>query len=144
VREQHRINKVLSLTFTLVCVAITVFCISPAFATVQVVNSVTAWTRQSDNHTILNITITHYNYYSGHYVDWVQINVSGTIERINLTDSSPVDQAASPTFVVPFDMGIVTDKPIVQAQAHCTVHGRVTGPLQQRFPSSHQPNYSWP
>jgi desulfoferrodoxin (superoxide reductase-like protein) len=123
VRKQHRTNKGSGLTFILICVAIAVFCISPVFATVPVVNSVTAWTRQSDNHTILNITVTHYNYYAGHYVDWVQINVSGTIERINLTASSPVDQTANSTFIVPFDMGIVTDTPIVQAQAHCRIHG---------------------
>jgi desulfoferrodoxin (superoxide reductase-like protein) len=102
---------------------ISVLHVDPAFATVPIVDSVTAWTRQSDGHTILNITIIHSGYYPTHYVDWVQINVTGTIKQINLTASSPVDQTANSTFIVPYDMGIVTDTPTVQVRAHCTVHG---------------------
>jgi desulfoferrodoxin (superoxide reductase-like protein) len=116
-------NKRLGLALTLMFAVISVLYVDPVFATVPVVDNVTAWTRQSDGHTILNITITHYNYYPGHYVDWVQINVTGVIKQISLTASSPVDQTVSSTFMVPYDMGIVTDTPTVQTQAHCTIHG---------------------
>jgi desulfoferrodoxin (superoxide reductase-like protein) len=116
-------NRSLGLMLILLCVVISAFYVNPVFATVPVVDSVTAWTRLSDGHTVLNITITHYGYYSGHYVDWVQINVTGTVKQINLTASSPVDQTVNSTFIVPYDMGVVTDTPTVQARAHCTIHG---------------------
>jgi desulfoferrodoxin (superoxide reductase-like protein) len=96
---------------------------APAFANVPTVTSVVAWTRQSDNHTILNITVVHTGYFSGHYVDWVKVNISGTVQTMNLTDSSPVDQTSSSTFVVPYDMGVLSDTPTTQAQANCIVHG---------------------
>ena len=87
------------------------------------VTGVTAWTRQSDNQTILSITVAHSNYFSGHYVNWVQVNISGTVQTISMTDSSPVDQTASSTFVVPYDMGVLSDTPTVQAKANCNIHG---------------------
>lgn len=118
-----RMNRSLGVLFSLACVVISVCQVAPAFADVPAVTGITAWTRQSDNHTILNITVVHNAYYSGHYVIWVQVNVSGALQQISLTDTSPVDQTVSSTFVVPYDMGVVTDSPTVQAQAYCTVHG---------------------
>jgi desulfoferrodoxin (superoxide reductase-like protein) len=109
--------------FFLVSVVIAFFQVVPAFANVPTVTGVTAWTRQSDNHTILNITIEHSGYFSGHYVNWIQVNVSGTVHTVSMTDSSPVDQRVSSTFVVPYDMGIVSDTPTVQVRANCIIHG---------------------
>jgi desulfoferrodoxin (superoxide reductase-like protein) len=109
--------------FSLACLAIAVFQTAPVFANVPTVTGVTAWTRQSDNHTILNITVAHSNYFSGHYVNWVQVNISGTVQTISMTDSSPVDQTVSSTFVVPYDMGVLSDTPTVQAKANCNIHG---------------------
>lgn len=113
----------LGLLFSLGCVLIAVFHIAPVFANVPSVTDVTAWTRQGDNHTILNITVIHSGYFSGHYVNWLQVNISGTIQTISMTDTSPVDQTMSSTFVVTYDMGVITDTPTVQAQANCIVHG---------------------
>jgi desulfoferrodoxin (superoxide reductase-like protein) len=113
----------LGVLFSFACVVIAVCQVAPVFADVPAVTGITAWTRQSDNHTILNITVVHNGYYSGHYVEWIPLNVSDTFQQISLTESSPVDQTASSTFVVPYDMGVVTDSPTVQAQAYCTVHG---------------------
>jgi cytosine/uracil/thiamine/allantoin permease len=96
---------------------------APAFANVPAVTNVIAWTRQSDNHTILNITVVHTDYFSGHYVDWVKVNISGTVQTMSITDSSPVDQTSGSTFIVPYDMGILSDTPTVQTQANCIVHG---------------------
>ena len=111
------------LMLSLACVLIAVFHVVPVFATVPIVTDVTAWTRQGDNHTILNITVVHGGYFAGHYVNWVQVNISGTVQTISMTDTSPVDQTMSSTFVVPYDMGVVTNTPTVQAQANCIVHG---------------------
>ena len=113
----------LSVLFLLACVLIAVLQTAPAFANVPTVTSVVAWARQSDNHTILNITVVHTGYFSGHYVNWVKVNISGTVQMVDMTDSSPVDQTSSSTFVVPYDMEALSDTPTVQAQANCTTHG---------------------
>jgi desulfoferrodoxin (superoxide reductase-like protein) len=112
-----------SALFSLACILIAVLQVAPAFATVPTVTNVTAWTRQSDNHTILNITIVHFNYSPGHYVDWVKVNISGTVQTIIMTDSSPVDQTSGSTFIVPYDMGALSDTPTVHTQANCNTHG---------------------
>jgi hypothetical protein len=116
-------NRSLGLLFFLACFVIAVFQAAPVFANVPTVTDVTAWTRQSDSHMILNITVVHSGYFLGHYVNWVQVNVSGTVQTVSMTDTSPVDQTVSPTFVVPYDIGVVSDNPTVQAQANCIVHG---------------------
>ena len=118
-----RMIRSLGVLFSFACVVIAVCQVAPVFADVPAVTGITAWTRQSDNHTILNITVVHNGYYSGHYVIWIQVNVSDALQAISLTDTSPVDQTVSSTFVVPHDIGVVTDNPTVQAQAYCTVHG---------------------
>jgi len=118
-----RMNRSLGALFSIACVVIAVCQVAPVFADVPAVTGITAWTRQSDNHTILNITVVHNGYFLGHYVNWVQVNVSGTVQKVNMTERAPVDQTVSSTFVVPYDMGVVSDTPTVQAQADCTVHG---------------------
>ena len=118
-----RMNRSLRVLFSLTCFVIAVFQVAPVFADAPAVTGVTAWTRQSDNHMILNITVVHNGYFPGHYVNWVQVNVSGTVQMVSMTDSSPVDQTVNSTFVVPYDMGVVSDTPTVQAQANCLVHG---------------------
>jgi len=118
-----RMIRSLGVLFSFACVVISVCQVAPVFADVPAVTGITAWTRQSDNLTILNITVVHNGYYSGHYVNWVQVNVSGTVQMVSMTDSSPVDQTVSSTLVVSYDMGVVSDTPTVQAQANCIVHG---------------------
>ena len=116
-------NRSLRVLFSFACVVIAVCQVAPVFADVPAVTGITAWTRQSDNHTILNITVVHNGYHSEHYVNWIPLNVSGAFHTIDMNDSWPVDQTVSSTFVVPHDIGVVTDNPTVQAQAYCTVHG---------------------
>jgi uncharacterized membrane protein YozB (DUF420 family) len=91
----------------------------PVFGDVPVVNSGERWTRSSDNHTILNITVTHSNYFGGHYVDWIQVDVSGTINTVDLSPPQPVNLP----FVVQYDLGLVSDDLTVRVMAHCNIHG---------------------
>ena len=67
------------LVLALVLVEASVPKTSVVLADAASVSSVVFSTRQSDNHTILNITVLHFNYYPGHYVNSVQIDVNGTI-----------------------------------------------------------------
>jgi len=115
-RAKSVLNVVLFVALFLLA---SVLIVNIAFADVPVVNSVKPWTRASDNHVILNITITHHNYYTGHYVDWMQVDINGAIDTVNLSPPQPLNQA----FVVEYDMGIVSDNPTVRAMAHCTLHG---------------------
>ena len=96
-----------------------VLVVDTAFADVPVVNSVKPWIRASDNHVILNITITHRDYYAGHYVDWVRVDTDGAIDTVSLSPPQPLNQP----FVVEYDMGIVLGNPTVRAMAHCSIHG---------------------
>lgn len=118
-----RMNRSLGVLFSFACVLISVCQVAPVFADVPAVTGITAWTRQSDNHTILNITVVHNGYFLGHYVNWVQVNVSDAFQAMSINDSSPVDQTVSSTFVVPYDIGVVSDNPTVSAQVYCIVHG---------------------
>jgi uncharacterized membrane protein YozB (DUF420 family) len=96
-----------------------VLIVDTAFADVPVVNSIKPWTRTSDNHVVLNITVTHRNYYTGHYVDSLQVDIDGAIDTVNLSPPQPFNQA----FVVEYDMGVISTNPTVRARAHCTLHG---------------------
>lgn len=94
-----------------------VLIVDTAFADVPVVNSVKPWTRASDNHVILNITVTHHNYYAGHYVDSVQVDIGGSLDTVTLSGPQAV------TFTTEYDMGVISTNPTVRARAHCTLHG---------------------
>lgn len=93
--------------------------VDSVFADVPVVSNVEPWTRSSDNHTVLNITITHRNYYSGHYVDWIQVDLDGTVDTVDLSPPQPVNLP----FIVQYDMGLVSGNPMIRARAHCNLHG---------------------
>jgi len=108
----------MTLIIVLVLVTFASMQIPSALADQAVVSNITPWTRQSDSHTILNITVVHNGYYSGHYVNWVEVNVSGTVNTINLVEPQP-----DPSFIVQYDMGVVVGTPTVQARANCTIHG---------------------
>ena len=84
-----------------------------------VVESIVFSTRSGDNHTILNISVLHHNYDPSHYVNFVQVDVGGSISTVNPSTSQPVNQA----FIVQYDMGVVTGTPTVTARANCINHG---------------------
>jgi len=115
-KTERTLNAVLCAALFLLASALIV---NTAFADVPVVNSVKPWTRASDNHVVLNITITHHNYYTGHYVDSMQVDIDGAIGTVNLSPPQPVNQP----FVVEYDMGVVSTNPTVRARAHCNIHG---------------------
>lgn len=106
-----------SVLFAALFLLASVLVVNTVFADVPVVNSVKPWTRASDSHLVLNITVTHRNYYTGHYVDTVRVDVNGTINTVNLSPPQIV------TFVVEYDVGVVAADLTVRAMAHCTVHG---------------------
>ncbi len=110
----------LNFTFVLVitCFLVSAFCVNTALADVPVVNGIVVLTRPSDNHTLLNITLTHHNYFTGHYVVWIKINASGIINTENLSESQP-----DSTFTIQYDLGFVSDTPSVQVLANCNIHG---------------------
>jgi hypothetical protein len=113
--KNGRIKKSLFIVLFLAFTASTGFQIHLVFAVVPEVLSIEPWTSGAD--TILNITVTHAQFGGSHYVNRVEVDVNGTIQNIDLTSQSAV------TFVVPYNMGEVTENPMVKARAHCTFHG---------------------
>ena len=102
----------------MICFSVSAFDVNTVLADVPVVNGILVWTKSSDNHTILNITLTHHNYFSGHYVNWVKVNVGGTINQLDLSEPQP-----DSTFTVQYDLGLVSGTPTVQAMVNCNNHG---------------------
>jgi len=112
-------KKISSTLLILLLVVISASIINSVSADVPVVNTIEPWTRPSDSHTVLNITVTHNNYYSGHYVDWIEVDVDGAVDTINLSPPQPVNLP----FIAEYDMGLVSGTPTVRARAHCNLHG---------------------
>lgn len=99
------------------------FQIQYAFALTPGVVSVAHWTRVSDNHAILNITITHVGspipIGPSHYVSVVEIDyLNGTIIDLN----QPTPQSTQ-TFVVQYDMEVLSETVSVRARAFCNYPG---------------------
>jgi len=109
-----------NITFVLVivCFLVAAFDVDTALADVPIVDGIVVWTRSSDNHTILNITLTHHNYFTGHYVNWIKVNVSGIISTMDLSEPQ-----SDSTFIVQYDLGLVSDTPTAQAMVNCNIHG---------------------
>jgi len=112
-------KKIAGMFLILLFAVISAALIGSVSADVPIVNTIKPWTRSSDSHTVLNITVTHHNYYSGHYVDWIQVDVNGAVNTIDLSPPQPVNLP----FVVQYDMGLVSGTPTVRAMAHCNLHG---------------------
>lgn len=118
--KNMKVEKTLSIVlFAALFLLASALTVNIALADVPVVDSVQPWTRTSDKHVILNITITHHNYYTGHYVDWLQVDIDGTIDTVNLSPPQPLNQP----FVVEYDMGVVSANSSVRAMSHCNIHG---------------------
>lgn len=65
---------------------------------------------------ILTVKINHQNPTQSHYVDWVDVDLDGTIQRYTQTPQTTVD------FTVTIDLGNVNPK-IVKVRANCNTHG---------------------
>jgi hypothetical protein len=108
--------------------------IRPVLALVPSVDAPVPWT--SGTHTILNITVRHDKTVPplpSHYVDYIEVDVDGTPDIVDLDPSQPED-----FFVVQYDMGEVTGTPTVKVRAHCTVHD-----LSAYSPSVQVPEFSF-
>jgi len=112
-------KKISSALLVLLLAIFSASLVDSVYADVPMVNSVKPWTRSSDSHTVLNITVTHRDYYTGHYVDWVQVDVNGTVDNVDLSPPQPINLP----FLVQYDMGIVSGTSTIRARAHCTLHG---------------------
>jgi hypothetical protein len=114
----------------IVSVIVIAFESHPVLANLPSVDIPVPWT--SGTHTMLNITIHHDTTLlpsPDHYIDQVEVDIDGSPNLINLTNSPPQPQFS---FVVQYDMGEVTGTPTVQAKAHCTIHlwGNPSTPIQ--------------
>lgn len=85
-------------------------------ADVPDVLTIKPWTSGSD--TLLNITVRHAAPSGFHFIDQVEVDIDGSVQVITI----PTAQTTT-TFLVQYNMGVVTTTPTVSARARCTVHG---------------------
>jgi desulfoferrodoxin (superoxide reductase-like protein) len=90
--------------------------VNAAYANVPTVGKVES--TKEGNRTILKISISHSNPSSGHYVDIIEIDVDGTVTRIdNIEPQTSVD------FEYEHDLGELTGTPTIKVRANCNLHG---------------------
>jgi desulfoferrodoxin (superoxide reductase-like protein) len=65
----------------------------------------------------ISLQISHSSPTSSHYVDMVEVDVSGQVKQFSLQP-----QTTDP-FTIELDLGQVQGTPNVKARAHCTLHG---------------------
>lgn len=91
---------------------------APAFAIVPQINSVVPYSSGGD--AILNVTVYHYPEISLHYVDLVQVNVTGSVYNftIGVQPLTPEN-----TFIVSCNLGPISGTPTATIRAHCIYDG---------------------
>jgi len=108
-------KKLLVFALTLIMGITASSLIRPVLADVPSIENVEPWISGTD--TILNMTIRHASPTGSHYVDRIEVDVNGSVQFTTLFPQATV------TFIVPYNIGEVTDTPLVSVRAHCTFHG---------------------
>ncbi len=118
------LNKSFRLLFFIVAALLSMHLTTPAFAGIPVVQNVVVW--NNGGNTILNVTVNHSPASPPtHYVNLIEVNVSGTIHTFNLIQNIT-------TFTYPCNIGPIGAAQDATVRAHCIVNGYspVYGPVQ--------------
>jgi hypothetical protein len=117
-------NRLLTVAIILTMALVGLSLTRPALADVPQVISVVAWNDGGD--TKLNVTIYHNGEVPGHYVDSINVTVTIGTKTVSQTfpQSGPhtLDQNTH-TFNVTLNFGPLSDTPLAEVQAHCTIYG---------------------
>jgi len=118
------LNKSFRLLFLIVVALLCMYLTEPAFAGIPSVQNVVVW--NNGGNTILNVTVSHFPPSPpDHYLNWIEVNVSGTIHTFNLIQNVT-------TLIYPCNIGPIGTVQDATIQAHCNVdaYGPVYGPVQ--------------
>jgi len=111
-------NKLLCASVFVVSFLLSVNYTAPVFAIVPQIHGVAPYSIGAD--TILNVTVYHYPEVPVHYIDLVQVNVTGSVYNftIGVQPLTPEN-----TFIVSCDLGPISGTPTATVRAHCTYDG---------------------
>jgi desulfoferrodoxin (superoxide reductase-like protein) len=103
------------------------------------VPTVTLSTSDSGGDTILEITVTHHNPSSSHFIDLIEVEVtnasgSATYQVTPPTTPQPV------TFTVNYNLGPITESNTISSRANCNVHGWSTSATLTLNPNASAPD----
>lgn len=87
----------------------------PVIAGYPVVNDVIVF--EDAGNTMLNVTVFHSPQTPAHYLDFVEVDLNGTILTF------PVDHRPETSFTVTCDLGPIIGAPTATVRAHCRIDG---------------------
>lgn len=94
--------------------------VRPGLADVPRMESVDVW--NNGGKTLLNITIYHNQEIATHLVDSITVTVSDDVRTFPQSSPHTLD-AATRTFNITIDLGVISGTPSTTVQAHCNLHG---------------------
>lgn len=103
------------LTISVFSVLICAYLTRPVFAGYPMVNDVVVF--EDAGNTMLNVTVFHSPQNPAHYLDFVEVDLNGTILTF------PVDYRPENTFTVTCDLGPIIGDPTATVRAHCNIDG---------------------
>ena len=109
---RNKVGQLIILALSFACATIFV---RPVYAGFPVVSNVIVWNNGAN--TVLNATVSHSPQTSIHYLDRIEVNISGD-NRI-----FPVASRPETTFVVQCDLGIIEAPTNATVRAHCNIDG---------------------
>ncbi len=125
---RSKVGRLIILALSFACATIFVKTVSAGYPEVS---NVIVWNNGAN--TVLNVTVSHSPQTSIHYLDRVEVDLSGD-NRI-----FPVTHRPETTFVVQCDLGIIESPTNATVRAHCNIDGyslSLYGPiLVPEFPS---------
>lgn len=87
----------------------------PAFAGYPAVNDVVVF--EDAGNTMLNVTVFHSPQNSVHYLNFIEVDLNGTILTF------PVIYRSESSFTVTCDLGAIIDNPTATVRSHCNIDG---------------------
>lgn len=104
------------ITFLTILVFSVLTCLTrPVIAGYPVVNDVVVF--EDAGNTMLNVTVFHSPQNPVHYLDFVEVDLNGTILTF------PVDYRSETSFTVTCDLGPIVGTPTATVRAHCKIDG---------------------
>jgi len=112
------VNKLLCALVFVIAILQSVECAGPVFAIIPEIYGAIPYSSGGD--TILNVTVYHYPEIGAHYVNLVQVNVTGSVYNftIGVQPLTPEN-----TFTVSCNLGQISGIPTATVRAHCTYNG---------------------
>jgi hypothetical protein len=113
--EENRMKKT-SIIFLIILASSILTCLTrPVAAGDPIVSDIVVY--EDSGITMLNVTVFHSPQYSIHYLDFIEVDLNGSIITF------PVAHRPQNTFTVTCDLGPILGTPTATVRAHCNIDG---------------------